>query len=391
MRNMKKKRKILSLIKSTPYLKPTLVFMLTFILAGFLVFRVESKTNDQFGSFIDGIWWAIITFSTTGYGDKYPITLGGRLIAVVTIFLGIAGMSFLSGIFASVFVDRNSRARRGLVDYPKLKDHLIICGWSDEIKEILLDIVGFSRDFTSENIIIISNIPSETIETLKENKELSELKFVRGDYFSDTALRRANVTQARKVLILSDTYESHADAEADSKTIMTVLSIRTLSKDVYICAEMVNRKYESNLKQAMCDEVLFKREVSQKILSYTSVENGMGHILYDLLSQRENGSRLRTIDIDEKYNEKPFIEYKQGESESPFIILGLLENTGSPNRMKMEALRAAQKTSNISQLVDNLQSVKDLEVNKPHFAPANDYIIKKHTQAIVLEKIYEPQ
>lgn len=277
------------------------------------------------------------------------------------------------------------------MDYPKMKDHLIICGWSDEIKEILLDIVGFSRDFTAESIIIVSNIPSETIETLKENKDLAELKFVRGDYFSDTALRRANVTQARKVLILSDTYESHADAEADSKTIMAVMSIRTLSKDVYICAEMVNRKYESNLKSAMCDEVLFKREVSQKILSYTSVENGMGHILYDLISQRDNGSRLRTVDIDEKYHDKPFIEYKQGEAESPFIILGLLENTGSPNKMKMEALRAAQKTSNISQLVDNLQSVKGMEVNKPHFAPANDYIIKTHTQAIVLEKIYEPQ
>lgn len=277
------------------------------------------------------------------------------------------------------------------MDYPKLKDHLVICGWSEEIKEILLDIVGFSQSFSSDRIIIVSNIPSERIETLKESRELSDLKFVRGDYFSDSALRRANVPEARKVLILSDTFESHADAEADSKTIMTVMSIRTLSKDVYICAEMINRKYESNLKQAMCDEVLFKREVSQKILSYTSVENGMGHILYDLLSQREQGSRLRTVDIDEKYYEGPFQEYKVGEAESPFIILGLLENTGSPNKMKMEALRAAQKTSNISLLVDNLQNVKDLEVNKPHFAPSNDYIIKKHTQAIVLEKIYEAE
>ncbi len=50
---------------------------------------------------------------------------------------------------------------------------------------------------------------------------------------------------------------------------------------------MINRKYESNLKQAMCDEVLFKKDVSQKILSYTSVENGMGHIFYDLLSKKD--------------------------------------------------------------------------------------------------------
>ncbi|MBN2657502.1 MAG: NAD-binding protein [Spirochaetales bacterium] len=388
---MKKQNRFNSLVKNTPYLKPTLAFMLIFIVAGALVVWIEKDSNDQFVDIIDGLWWAIITFSTTGYGDKFPITLGGRVVAVITIFLGVAGMSFLSGVFASVFVDRNSRARRGLVDYPKIKDHLVICGWTEEIKEILLDIVGFANSFTAEEIIIVSNIPSEKIETLKESRELADLKFVRGDYFSDSALKRANVQTAKKVLILSDTFESHADAEADSKTIMTVMSIRTLSREVYICAEMINRKYESNLKQAMCDEILFKREVSQKVLSYTSVENGMGHILYDLLSQREHGSRLRTIDIDEKYIDGPFHEYKVGEAESPFIILGLLENTGSPNKMKMEALRAAQKTSNMSLLVDNLQSVKGMEVNKPLFVPPNDYIIRRHTQAIVLEKIYEAE
>ena len=378
-------------IKRAPYLKPAAAFMVLFILAGALVFYIEKGKNDHFETFIDGFWWAIITFSTTGYGDKYPITLGGRIIAVITIFFGIAGMSFLSGVFASVFVDRNSRARRGLVDFPKVKDHLIICGWSDEIKNILEDVVSFKNSFTSDQIIIISNIPSEKIESLKENSSLSHLRFVRGDYFSDTALRRANVIHARKVLILSDSYESNADAEADSKTIMTVMTIRTLTKDVYICAEMINRKYESNLKQAMCDEVLFKRDVSQKILSYTSVENGMGHIFYDLLRQKENGSRITTIEIEKKFFDKPFLEYKSSLAESSTIILGLLENTGSPNKMKMEALRAAQKTTNVSVLVDNLQNVKDLEVNKPVFAPDNEYVIKNHTQAIVLEKIYESE
>ena len=240
---MNDRNKILYKLKTTPYLRPTIAFMILFILAGTLVYYAERGKNSHFESFVDGFWWAIITFSTTGYGDKYPITLGGRIIAVITIFFGIAGMSFLSGVFASVFVDRNSRARRGLVDFPKMKDHLIICGWSEEIKEILRDIIAFSKSYPSDKIIIISNIPSEKIEALKENQELDQLKFVRGDYFSDTALRRANVTHAKKVLILSDSFESNADAEADSKTIMTVMSIRTLTKDVYIGAEMINRKY----------------------------------------------------------------------------------------------------------------------------------------------------
>lgn len=388
---MKKIKRILEKILSVPYIKPFTFFIALFVSTGFLVFIVEVGKNEQFESFIDGFWWAIITFSTTGYGDKVPITPCGRIISVFTIFIGIAGMSFLSGVFASVFVDRNSRARRGLVDFLKMKDHLIICGWSEDIKEILIDIVSFTDSFTSEQIIIISNIPSDRIESLKENKLLTKLKFVRGDYFTDTSLKRANVGQAKKVLVLSDSFESTGDAEADSKTIMAVLSVRSLSKDVYICAEMINRKYETNLKQAMCDEILFKREVSQKILSYSSVENGMGHIFFDLLSQNDKGSRIRTISIDKKYINRAFSDYKEENSSPSCITLGLLENTGSPNFMKLEALRAAQKTTNVSLLVDNLKSVKDLEVNKPVFAPDDQYIIKNHTLAIVLERSHESE
>ena len=69
------------------------------------------------------------------------------------------------------------------------------------------------------------------------------------------------------------------------------------------------------------------------------------------------------------------------------MLLGVLENTGSPNRMKIEALREAQKTSDVSQLITNLQKVKGLEVNRPLFLPADDHPIQRYTQAIVLERL----
>jgi len=75
-------KKVSSTLKRTPYIKPTAAFMILFIVAGALVYYIEVGKNPHFDSFIDGFWWAIITFSTTGYGDKYPITLGGRIIAV---------------------------------------------------------------------------------------------------------------------------------------------------------------------------------------------------------------------------------------------------------------------------------------------------------------------
>jgi voltage-gated potassium channel len=379
---------VVTSFKTSAYVKPIFIFAAALIFSGIAIFLLELGRNEEFTNVGDGWWWAIVTFSTTGYGDKTPITLGGRLIAVLTIVVGIAGMSFLSGTFASVFVDQNTRARRGLMDFPKMKDHFIICGWKDHMKDILLDILRVSEDITSEMIIIISNVDSDRIAELKEIKELKGINYVRGDYFSESALARANVNKATKVLILSDTYESRAVSEVDSKTVMTVLTIKAMAKDVYTTAELLDKKYENYLKQAMCDEIIYSLDFSRRIIATTTAVNGMSHIMYNMLASEESHSKLATFSIPEEYQGKTFGEFKEdyNGSESS-ILIGVLENTGSPHQIKIEALREAQKTSDVSRLVNNLQKVKGLEVNRPVLVPADDYVLQKHAKAIVLERI----
>jgi len=390
-RNKKKNRlfaAVANTFRTSAYVKPIFFFAVLLILSGVIIFILELGRNEEFRDVADGWWWAIITFSTTGYGDKVPITLGGRIVAVVTIFVGIAGMSFLSGTFASVFVDQNTRARRGLMDFPKMKDHFIICGWKDHMKDILLDILAVSEDITSDQIIIISNVNADKIAELKEEKELKGVNYVRGDYFSESALLRANVKEARKVLILSDTFESRAISEVDSKTVMTVLTIKAMAKDVYTTAELLDMKYESYLKQAMCDEVIYSRDFSRRIIANTTATNGMSHIVYNMLASDQSNSRLATFGIPEEYLGKTYGEYKSAFNVfKSSVLIGILENTGSPHRVKMEALREAQKTSDVSRLVNNLRKVKGLEVNRPFLVPPDDYVLQKYSKAIVLERL----
>ena len=374
-------------VRHSQYAKPTVLFLLIFFATGLFVLIFEFGENDQFQTLMDGLWWSIITFSTTGYGDKVPITFAGRLVAVLTILFGIGGTSLLSGALASWLVDRNNMARRGLMDYRRLKDHLVICGWKNDMKEILLDILRVSADLTADQLLVISNVESERIEELKEDDNLTGLKFVRGDYFAEAALRRANAPAARKILILADSLESQAASEVDSKTVMTVLTIKAISRDVYVTAEVLDKKYESYLKTAMCDEILFSRDFGRQMLANTSATNGMSHIIYDLLTQSGGTSRLSTEAIPSEAVNKTYADLK-GHFQGPDrILLGVLENTGSPNRMKVEALRDAQKTADVSKLITNLQKVKGLEVNKPVFLPEDDHPIQRYTQAIVLERL----
>ena len=62
---------------------------------------VEGSNIKNFG---DGIWWAITTVTTVGYGDRYPTTLEGRFIAVVLMIMGISLMGVITASVAAWFV-----------------------------------------------------------------------------------------------------------------------------------------------------------------------------------------------------------------------------------------------------------------------------------------------
>lgn len=56
---------------------------------------------DNFKSIFDGLWWAVATLTTVGYGDVYPITTGGRIFTFIILILGLGVVAVPTGIIAS--------------------------------------------------------------------------------------------------------------------------------------------------------------------------------------------------------------------------------------------------------------------------------------------------
>ncbi|XP_058246291.1 potassium voltage-gated channel, KQT-like subfamily, member 2a isoform X9 [Hemibagrus wyckioides] len=77
---------------------------LCLILASFLVYSVEKDNNSSmFETYADALWWGLITLTTIGYGDKYPVTWNGRLIAATFSLIGVAFFALPAGILGSGF------------------------------------------------------------------------------------------------------------------------------------------------------------------------------------------------------------------------------------------------------------------------------------------------
>lgn len=88
-----------------PYL--VAVTALVAVSTGLIAHLIDRKDFPTFGI---GVWWAIVTLATVGYGDVVPHTAWGRVLGSVVIIFGVTFISFLVAIVTSLFVDANRDA-----------------------------------------------------------------------------------------------------------------------------------------------------------------------------------------------------------------------------------------------------------------------------------------
>lgn len=79
------------------------VVLVIFSCIAILAFENEKDSNIK--TPFDAIWWASSTITTVGYGDKYPVTVEGKLVAIVLMVAGVGLFGVLTGLFARLFVE----------------------------------------------------------------------------------------------------------------------------------------------------------------------------------------------------------------------------------------------------------------------------------------------
>lgn len=93
------------------------VFMLFVYLAavilGAIVYSIEGPYNEQLNSIPQGIYWAVVTLTTVGYGDVTPITPAGRFISIVIMILGYSIIAIPTGIVAGETIKSGSSGNNG--------------------------------------------------------------------------------------------------------------------------------------------------------------------------------------------------------------------------------------------------------------------------------------
>ncbi len=89
------------------------IILILMVASSLCMYSLEHEAQpDVFTNAFSGIWWAVSTLLTIGYGDIYPITDVGKLFSIVITFLGVGMVAIPTGIISAGFVDQYSRLKR---------------------------------------------------------------------------------------------------------------------------------------------------------------------------------------------------------------------------------------------------------------------------------------
>jgi len=254
--------------------------LLVVLLGGALVYHAEYRTNPGLTTLGDAIWYAVVTVTTVGYGDRAPETPTGRAVGVGLMLFGIGFLGLFTATIASLFIDRMLREGRGLTPV-QATGHIVICGWNDKGRLI----VGELREETDRPVVILADLAERPMEG-------AHLSFVRGRPYLEESLHRVDIMRASGAVVLADESEGEP---SDAKTVLTVLAVESLNPAVYTCVEVLERQNIEHLRRAGADEILPTTELVGSLLARASLHPGLISAISEL-STSSIGAEIYVIE-----------------------------------------------------------------------------------------------
>ncbi|GAA3335772.1 potassium channel family protein [Amorphoplanes nipponensis] len=242
--------------------------------------------NEDGLSLLDCFYYAVVSLSTTGYGDITPVTPDARLVNIV--FITPARVLFLIilvGTTLEVLTDQYRKNIRVTRWRRKLKDHIIVCGYGTKGRAAISALLETGYD--KSRIVIVEN-REEALRQAAANG----LVAIEGNATRSAVLLEADVKNAKSVIIATD---------SDEASVLITLTVRQLTAgQVRIIAAVREQENAALLKQSGAHHVIVSSSTAGRLLGLTTTTPPLIDVVEDLLTPGQGMAlAMRSAERDE--------------------------------------------------------------------------------------------
>ncbi|MDL4842551.1 potassium channel family protein [Aquibacillus rhizosphaerae] len=290
------------------FLRLLLTVSITMLLFGATIHLIEPQ---HFPNLFDGIWWAFVTGSTVGYGDYVPLSTWGKVIAILLILAGGGVVTFYMATISASTIKHEQNLSKGSINY-KGKNHIVFVGWNERTKQ-LLDMI--TKRNLGEQIVLID----KTLNQLPYQKHY--IHFVRGDATEDEVLSKANIQEAKYVVITSD--PSKKERQADQTSILTTVAMRGNNPNLYIIAEILTKEQLTNATRAGADTIIRSNDF-MSTLFFNELFRDASVKPFDLLLEVLSSQQFNQIKLSKEMEGYTFLECSDHYVAIEKLLIGII-------------------------------------------------------------------
>ena len=230
---------------------------------------------------LDAIYMTVITITTVGFGEVFPLSDTGKIFTIFMIIMGTGTVAYtatqvvdyiVTGDLTNLFGRRKMQHK---ID--NLSGHYILCGFG-RMGRIIAEIL-------CEN-----NVPFVIVDPEDRRSETSEDKymFITGDATHDTVLRKAGVEKAKGLITVVDT---------DEKNLYIVLTAKGLNKDLYIVAKVAQEDANSKFTWAGANRIVSPYTIGGRSIAYSIIKPNVSDFFDMAMVRNDLGMKVEEVKI----------------------------------------------------------------------------------------------